>query len=64
MKTYITYNAGCDIWEVEPFDETIDWHNKVYQGTLEECNEEAKLRMNNIGKQHYPNAEYESKFDY
>ena len=64
MKTYITYDAGCNIWEVEPFDSTVNWHNDEYQGTFKECNAEAKSQMNIDGNQHYANAEYESIFDY
>jgi len=64
MKTYISFNAGCDIWEVEPFDATIDWHKVEFQGTLKECNTEVKSQMNSTGQAHYPDAEYESIYDY
>ena len=64
MKTYITYDAGCNIWEVEPFDSTIDWHNDEYQGTYAECKREANYQMNEAGQPHYSNAEYGSIYDY
>jgi hypothetical protein len=64
MKTYITYNAGCNIWTVEEFNATIDWHNNEYQGTKAECEKEANYQMNEAGEPHYSNAEYESIYDY
>ena len=63
MKTYITYDAGCNIWEVEPFDSKIDWHNDEYQGTYTECRKEANHQMN-AGQPHYVNSKYESIYDY
>ena len=55
MKTveYICYNAGCDIYVVEKFNESIDWHKDEFIGTYEECvaekqeQEEAAYRFNN-----------------
>ena len=64
MKTYITYNAGCNIWVVEPFDSKVDWHKDEYQGTYAECKKEADYQMNNVGKPHYANAPYGSIWDY
>ena len=66
-KTFITYNAGCGIWEVELFDATISWHNKEFKGTEIECNAEAHHQMYEAGIKkysHYPNAEYGSIWDY
>lgn len=37
MKTFICYDAGCDIFEVEPFNPEIEWHKNEFQGTYEEC---------------------------
>jgi len=37
MKIYICYNAGCDIYEIEKFNQSIDWHKKEFQGTYAEC---------------------------
>jgi hypothetical protein len=62
-KIYITYNAGCGIWEIETFNETIDWHHNEFQGTKMECKKEASKQMES-GQPHYQNAEYESIFDY
>lgn len=63
MKTYITYDAGFNIWEVELFDAKIKWHNNEFQGTRKECELEAKEQMEE-STAHYPNAEYESIYDY
>ena len=52
-KIYICYDAGCDIWVVEPFNVNIKWHQNEYQGTYKECleeqqrNEYAAYRFNN-----------------
>jgi len=36
---YITFHAGCGIWEIAKFDEAIEWHhdNDVFVGTYIEC---------------------------
>ncbi len=53
LKTYICYNAGCDIYEIEPFNPNIDWHLTEFQGTYSECvsekesNEQSSYRFNN-----------------
>lgn len=41
-KTYICYNAGCDIYLVEPFNPSIEWHENEFQGTFAQCMEEKK----------------------
>ena len=63
MKTYITYNAGCNIWEIMPFDLSIDWHGTEFQGTFKDCKKYAGSQMK-PSLPHYPNAEYESIYDY
>ena len=40
MKTYICYNAGCDIYVIEIFNPSIDWHKNEFQGTYAECLQE------------------------
>jgi hypothetical protein len=47
---YIAYNAGCNIWEVEPFNPNIEWHKQEYQGTKEDCEKYAKGEMNQANK--------------
>lgn len=37
MKTFICYDAGCDIFEVEPFNPKIEWHKNEFQGSYAEC---------------------------
>ncbi len=64
MRTYISYNAGCDIWIVEDFNSKIDWHNHEFKGTKTECQKEANYQMKGFGQPHYPNAEYGSIHDY
>ena len=61
---YITYDAGCGIWVVEPFNPKIEWHKSEYTGTKKECEREAKWNMDNQPSPHYPDAEYGSIFDY
>lgn len=54
MKTFILYNAGCDIYEIEEFNPSIDWHQNEFQGTYSEClqekmkKEEDDYRFNNF----------------
>tara|TARA_R110002167_G_scaffold81296_5_gene222704 strand:- start:2391 stop:2600 length:210 start_codon:yes stop_codon:yes gene_type:complete len=62
-KSFITYNAGENIWEVEPFNSKIEWHNNEFKGSYEDCIEESERQMTSR-KPHYANAEYESIFDY
>ena len=64
MKKYIAYDAGCNIWIVEPFNATIDWHSEEFSGSLAECKQEADRQMNPVDHRHYPDAKYESIFDY
>jgi len=40
MKTYICYNAGCNIYEIEIFNPFIDWHKNEFQGNYAECLQE------------------------
>jgi hypothetical protein len=53
MKTYICYNAGCDIYVIEKFNPSIDWHKNEFQGTYLEClkekesQEQSAYRFNN-----------------
>lgn len=37
--THICYHAGCNIYDVEKFNEKISWHNDsdVFKGTRSEC---------------------------
>jgi hypothetical protein len=44
MVTYICYDAGCDIYEVEKFDPLIDWHKNEFKGTFNECIKEKENR--------------------
>jgi hypothetical protein len=44
--SYIIFDAGCGIWEAEPFDSSIDWHNDEWRGTKEEAEKEAEKRTN------------------
>lgn len=37
---YICYNAGSDIYLIEKFNPSIDWHKNEFQGTHKECIEE------------------------
>jgi hypothetical protein len=45
LTTYIAYDAGCNIWVVEPFNKNIDWHLECYQGSKKECKEYAESEM-------------------
>lgn len=36
-KKFICYNAGCDIYEIEPFNSKIEWHKKEFIGGYTEC---------------------------
>ena len=53
MNTYICYNAGSDIFEIEKFNPKIDWHNDEFKGTYSECvaekesNEDSAYRFGN-----------------
>jgi len=64
MKTFITYNAGENIWSIEPFDSKIDWHHKEFRGTFSECRQEADSKMNKFIQPDYPDAEADSIYDY
>lgn len=44
MKQFICYDAGCDIFEVEPFNPKIVWHNNEFKGSYFECMQEKKIR--------------------
>ena len=63
MKTYIVFDAGCNIWEVKRFNPAIDWHNEQFKGTYKECTDEASRQME-PSKPHYINAPYGSIWDY
>ena len=64
MKTqYIAYDAGSNIWEVEKYNESVDWHKDQYTGTKKECEAEAQRQMN-TDYRHYPDAPYGSIWDY
>lgn len=56
-KTYIAYNAGCNIWEIEPYDKNTDWHNKEFQGTKKDC--ERKVQYEKIAAAKQELIEYE-----
>lgn len=60
---YIAYNAGCGIWEAEPFDKNIDWHNEVYKGTKSQCEQKVLSEMTKDHRR-YPNAREGSIHDY
>ena len=62
MKTYITFNAGENIWEIEMLDLSIDWHSNCFQGSKKDCELEAENKMNI--KSHYFRPKNESIFDY
>jgi len=67
MKTYIAFDAGCDIWEVELFDSSIDWHKEEFNGTFAEATFYADNKMHDIHgayQPHYTDAQYCSIFDY
>ena len=64
MKTYITFNSGCNIWEVEQFDSTIEWHKNEFKGSYKECKKKANLEMYGSNKPHYSRPEYSSIYDY
>tara|TARA_R110002020_G_scaffold334555_2_gene549805 strand:- start:12555 stop:12749 length:195 start_codon:yes stop_codon:yes gene_type:complete len=64
MKTYIAFNSGCNIWEVEQFDNTTEWHKNEFKGTYKECKKKADLEMNGLNKPHYSRPEYSSIYDY
>lgn len=61
---HITFHAGCGVWDVQPFDDKIEWHNDEYRGTYSECKKEAIDQMNRAQMPHYPNAVYGSIHDY
>ena len=44
-NSYIAYDAGSNIWVVEPFNKNIDWHLECYQGSKKECKEYAESEM-------------------
>lgn len=64
MKKYVTYDAGCNIWVVEPFNEKIEWHKNEYIGTKSQCEKEAEYQMYQAYRPHYDGAAYRSIFDY
>ena len=51
---FICYNAGCDIWNIERFDNSIEWHKNEYRSTYDECviekayNEKRAYQFNNL----------------
>ena len=62
-RLFIAYNAGCDIWELEPFNPSIEWHNKEYIGTYKECKNECKTQMEPRSG-HYSDCIEGSIYDY
>ena len=64
MQKYITYNAGCNTWVVEPFNSNIEWHHNKYNGTYLECKKESNQQMYGLNHPHYENAKYNSIHDY
>ena len=60
---FIAYDAGCGIWEIEPFDSSVDWHSNEYRGTKKECNAECGSQMN-VQQSHYVDAPCGSIWDY
>ena len=57
MKTYITYDAGCNIWEVELLNKNIDWHLECYQGSKKDCEDYARSEMEQANKS-YEDSDY------
>jgi hypothetical protein len=43
MKQFICYNAGCDIFEIVPYNQNIEWHQEEYKGTYNDCVKEKKM---------------------
>lgn len=63
-KIYIAYDAGSNIWNVEPYNKDIEWHKNEHQGTKEQCEKEAHYQMFEANQPHYSNASYGSIWDY
>jgi len=63
QRIYIAYDAG-NMWIVERYNSTVNWHTEEYQGSKAECEREAHYQNNVAGQPHYRNADYGSIYDY